>query len=237
MIAAAIVSALAQGGLSPWVAADAPDDVFTPYLWAAGIDGEAHINGNDFDTSVDFADIADHLDAGGGALLELASGSWVTYLQVDYLAVDSGDVSLRNSGLDVKLEMDSTLATVGTGYRFRTGERSSVDLLFGLRYGNFEANFNVKTVGEVDADQSQYDGVVILRPRLSLGRNWSFSPTMSVGAGDSELTWELSPQFNYDWCGTEIRIGYRNLNYDFEKGDDSLDISMRGPLIGVGFAF
>jgi hypothetical protein len=74
--------------------------------------------------------------------------------------------------------------------------------------------------------------------RRQLSRNWTFSPTMSIGAGDSDLTWELSPQFVYDCdCGFDVRVGYRNLNYDFEKGSDSMDLTIKGPVIGVGFSF
>jgi len=32
-------------------------------------------------------------------------------------------------------------------------------------------------------------------------------------------------------------VGYRNLNYDFEKGRDSLDMTIKGPVIGLGFSF
>ena len=80
-------------------------------------------------------------------------------------------------------------------------------------------------------------GVVMLRPRLALSKYWTFSPTLSVGAGDSDLVWEMAPAFVYDCCGTEFRFGYRNLNYDLENGNDSADISISGPVIGVGFAF
>ena len=35
----------------------------------------------------------------------------------------------------------------------------------------------------------------------------------------------------------KFRLGYRNLNYDFEKGSDEFDFSMHGLLLGVGFTF
>jgi hypothetical protein len=174
---------------------------------------------------------------GGQLMLEADKGNWVNYAQIDYVAVDSGDVQLRNGGRDLKLTLDSSIATVATGYRWHTGERSSIDLMLGLRYGNIDSRLDVQGLGDIGSDQSQYDGVVVLRPRLMFGKHWYFSPTMSVGAGDSDLTWELSPQFVYDYCGTEIRFGYRSLNYDLENGDGSLELAMEGPMIGVGFAF
>ncbi|MFZ1296184.1 MAG: hypothetical protein WAR81_18415, partial [Pseudomonadales bacterium] len=135
------------------------------------------------------------------------------------------------------LKSDSTLGVVATGVRFHAGQRSTIDALVGVRYIKLDTDFKIQNVGEVDGSSTQYDGVVMLRPRLALSKYWTFSPTLSVGAGDSDLVWEMAPEFVYDCCGTEFRFGSRNLNYDLENGHDSADISISGPVIGVGFAF
>ena len=114
----------------------------------------------------------------------------------------------------------------------------AIDVQIGIRYAQMDTQVSIEGVGQRDADNTIYDGILALRPRLALSKNWWFSPTMSIGAGDSDLTWELSPQFVYDCaCGWDVRLGYRNLNYDFEKGSDSLDLTIKGPVIGVGFSF
>jgi len=83
------------------------------------------------------------------------------------------------------------------------------------------------------------DGIVMLRPRIALGKNWAFSPTASIGAGDSDLVWELAPEFVYtnQCCNLEFRAGYRTVNYELEEGDIELDFSFAGPMVGIGFAF
>ena len=209
----------------------------TPYLWVAGVDGDIHVRGRDFSASADFSDILDKLETGGALMFEANKGNWVNFAQVDYLALDSGEVELGNSPLSVDLQMDSTLAAVATGYRFHAGERSTIDVMVGLRYANIETTLDVDGLGHVNSDVSQYDGMLMLRPRFRISGYWYFSPTMSVGAGDSDLVWEMAPEVVYEYCDTEFRIGYRSLNYDLEKGNDSLDFSMRGPVIGVGFKF
>jgi hypothetical protein len=209
----------------------------TPYLWTIGIDGDIQAHGEDSNVSMDFDDILDNLDMAGSVLLEADMGRWVSYAMVDYLALDTGDVETRFRGVDADLEMESTLATVATGYRFQTGERSTVDLQVGIRYAQFDNQLEIEGLGQRDADNNIYDGIVALRPRLALSQYWYFSPTLSVGAGDSDLTWEVSPQFVYACCGFDIRFGYRSLNYEFEKGSDSLDLTTSGPMLGVGFAF
>ena len=97
-------------------------------------------------------------------------------------------------------------ATVATGYRVHMSERSTIDVQIGIRYAQMDTQVSIEGVGQRDADNTIYDGILALRPRLALSKNWWFSPTMSIGAGDSDLTWELSPQFVYDCaCGRRCR--------------------------------
>ncbi|MBK6289432.1 MAG: hypothetical protein IPJ33_05090 [Gammaproteobacteria bacterium] len=237
LFAVSAVSLLAAQFALPAAAGDAWDVRLTPYLWAMGIDGDFHVRGHDFNSSADFSDIMDNMDIGGSVMLEANKGNWVNLVQFDYLAIDSGDVELRRASNKAQLKSDSTLGVVATGVRFHAGQRSTIDALVGVRYIKLDTDFKIQNVGEVDGSSTQYDGVVMLRPRLALSKYWTFSPTLSVGAGDSDLVWEMAPEFVYDCCGTEFRFGYRNLNYDLENGNDSADISISGPVIGVGFAF
>ena len=237
ILGAAIAAIALQGAATAALAADSGFTV-TPYLWAVGIDGDIQAHGEDTNVSMDFQDVVENLDMAASALFEANVGDWVSYAMVDYLSLDSGDVDTRYPGIDADLEMDSTLATVATGYRVHMSERSTIDVQVGIRYARMDTELWIEGVGQRDADNNVYDGILALRPRLALSRNWTFSPTMSIGAGDSDLTWELSPQFVYDCdCGFDVRVGYRNLNYDFEKGSDSMDLTIKGPVIGVGFSF
>ena len=204
----AATAAFALQAAAPAAMAAESGFTVTPYLWAVGIDGDIQARGTDANVSM------------------------------DYLALDTGDVDTRFPGRDADLELDSTLATVATGYRVHMSERSTIDVQIGIRYAQMDTQVSIEGVGQRDADNTIYDGILALRPRLALSKNWWFSPTMSIGAGDSDLTWELSPQFVYDCaCGWDVRMGYRNLNYDFEKGSDSMDLTIKGPVIGVGFSF
>ena len=237
ILGAAIAAIALQGAAPAALAADSGFTV-TPYLWAVGIDGDIQAHGEDTTVSMDFQDVVENLDMAASALFEANVGDWVSYAMVDYLSLDSGDVDTRYPGIDADLEMESTLATVATGYRVHMGERSTIDVQVGIRYARMDTELWIEGVGQRDADNNVYDGILALRPRLALSRNWTFSPTMSIGAGDSDLTWELSPQFVYDCdCGFDVRVGYRNLNYDFEKGSDSMDLTIKGPVIGFGFSF
>jgi hypothetical protein len=112
--------------------------------------------------------------------------------------------------------------------------------MVGVRYGKIDMEANVKNgPGSVNGDADVTDGIVMLRPRLALGRHWTFHPTISAGAGDSDLVWELAPELVYtnDCCNLEFRFGYRTVNYEYEENNVDLDFSFSGPMAGIGFTF
>jgi hypothetical protein len=237
LISTTIAALALQSALPAAAANDDWDVVLTPYVWAVGIDGDIQAGGEDINVAQSFSDIVENLDMGAEGILEFNKGRWVNFLQADYISMDTGDIDTHIAGVDGDLEFKSTIATFGTGYRFETGKRSTLDVMAGVRFTRFEARISIQTQSNANGDEDLYDGVLVLRPRLNITGDWYFSPTMSVGAGDSELTWEMSPQFMYDCGKYQFRIGYRNLNYDFEKGNLQMDQSMRGPMIGMGMQF
>lgn len=241
---AAAIACMALQSAMPVLAAEEGDKCclrVTPYLWAMGIDGELKAGGQEVNANADFGDIVDKMDIGGSVMAEITSGRWVSFLQVDYLGVSNDDIDTRVAGVKGEVEMDSTLAALATGYRFTTGERSHVDLMAGVRYAGMdvEARLRPSPGNGVEANNDIVDGMVMLRPRIALSRYWAFSPTLSAGAGDSDLVWEMAPELVYtnDCCNLEIRFGYRSLNYKFEEGDEEVDLSTAGPILGFGFAF
>ncbi|MBK6288397.1 MAG: hypothetical protein IPJ33_14835 [Gammaproteobacteria bacterium] len=215
----------------------------TPYYWAVGIDGSIEDNRGSTTDQVDFnndiGDITDNLEFNGSLMLEHNAGHWVNFAALDYMKVDNNDTGLVTmTGNRVKMETDTTLLTAATGYRFGTGEGSHVDLMVGVRYAKLDAEASANGFS-INGDSDLTDGIVMLRPRLALGKNWAFSPTLSVGGGDSDLVWEMAPEFVYtnNCCNLEFRFGYRSVNYEYEENSVKLDFSFAGPMAGVGFAF
>jgi opacity protein-like surface antigen len=235
---AAAVSAAALQAAAP--SANAAEDCclrITPYLWAMGIDGELKADGREVEVSYDFSDIVEQMNVGGSVLVDLNKGDWVNYLQVDYVSV-SEKKARTDLGVKVDLDATSTLGAAATGWRFALGERHSIDVMAGVRYMNLDTELDAHSAGTNHSNDKVYDGMVALRPRFALSKYWSFTGLASVGTGDSDLSWELSPQFVYDCCGWDFRVGYRTVNYKFEGGkDDKADIDISGPMVGVGFTF
>lgn len=210
-----------------------------PYVWAMGIDGDLQVDGEDYNASADFSDILDQTKYGAEVILEADRGRWVNFAEIDYGVLESDDITGRRKLAEVTAEVASVLATATTGYRVPLGERHSIDLMLGVRYASFEIDVDNSLFGSSTTQEEVVDGIVMLRPRFELNSQWTLMPSASVGAGDSELTWELFPELIYHHHpgALNFRVGYRNLNYEFDQNRADLDISLPGLVLGVGFIF
>ena len=94
------------------------------------------------------------------------------------------------------------------------------------------------TSGTLTEDAEVWNGVGGVRGKINLGAsNWYIPYYADVGAGDSELTWQLFTALGYSFNKWEVGLGYRHLV--FEADDDSIvdNISMSGPIIGASYNF
>lgn len=241
-IATAVAAALAIGLAAS--DAQAQDENWSfeiaPYLWAAGVDTDITIGDHTANVERSFSDIAESLDMGGGLMAGARIGHFVAVTQIDYLKLDS---DLKDDAPERgRLESEALMAMLAVGYRF---ERSRVgahtDLLIGARQLSLDNTLTLDGLGKFEGDKDFVDPIVMLRPSFPLGTRWRFNPTISFGTGgDSEKTWELQPQFQYqisDRVG--LRIGYRKLYYeiDSENGRNKFDGSFQGLIIGIGGTF
>lgn len=222
----------------PAMAQDRWSGEITPYLWVAGIDGDATVGGRDVELDVSFDDLLDKTDAAISFLGVLQRNQLVFWGQVDYL--DLGTDIVTPGGITGDADTKATIATLAVGWQFggwKPGQ--TFDVLVGMRQLSLDNEISLDGVGSFDSDQDFTDGVLVVRPSLPLGERWRFNPTLSVGAGDSDSTWELWPQLQFN--ATEnlaARIGYRRLHYDVE-GDrgNTFDAAFHGVTLGLGFLF
>jgi outer membrane protein OmpA-like peptidoglycan-associated protein len=210
----------------------------TPYVWAAGIEGDVKIRDHEGSVDASFSDVLDHLDMAAAFLGTAQYNSWVTWLQVDYMDL-SQDISRKvvNGSLDTKM----TLLTGGFGYQFQGwSEKQTFDVLLGARNLKLESELKLDTVGTFDGDKNFTTPVIIVRPSIQLSKRWRFNPTLSYGkGGDVDKTYELQPQFQFQaWENAAFRFGYRKLYYKIESDNgNTFDGSFQGPFIGFGFTF
>jgi len=210
----------------------------TPYFWAAGIEGDATVQGRDVEIDESFSDIFDAVDAGGGLMTVAQQGSFVVWGQFDYVGMDTDQLDPAPAGGSI--QTDSFLGALAVGFQFEGPfEGSTIDLLGGVRYATIENDVTIKGVGSGDDTLDILDGIVVVRPNVRLTEKWRFNPTFAIGAGDSDLTWEVQPNVQYQFSDNMgLRVGYRRLHYDIE-GDrgNEFDAAFQGLIVGVSLLF
>lgn len=215
---------------SPVHAQDQISWELVPYIWLPGIDADITAGGREADVDIDSDDFFDTVDFTGSLLSVMQFNRFILWTQADYFKLDADGVGNGSFGL----ESDVLFLTAAAGYRFNTfGKESVLDLLGGVRYLGMDNELG----GRGGDEQEFVDGVVVIRPKFQLLDWLALNPTFSLGAGDSEVTYEMQPQLQI-LIGDALvaRIGYRRLYYEIEGDrDNKFDGSFQGLIAGLGF--
>ncbi|MBZ0109424.1 MAG: hypothetical protein K8F52_12225 [Candidatus Scalindua rubra] len=67
--------------------------------------------------------------------------------------------------------------------------------------------------------------------------NWAIPYYTDIGAGESELTWQVFSGLEYFFDSWEIGLGYRHLVFEGDDNDLFTDMTLTGPVIGISFGF
>lgn len=208
-----------------------------PYVWAAGVDADVNVGNRQADVDVGFSDLFDSVDMAGSFLTSIRKDRIVFWGQFDYVGLDTN--KLDNPPAKGRVESDTIFTTLAAGYEFcGPFEGSTVDVLAGVRYTGLENEISFEGLGSAKGDKDLFDGVIVVRPLVPITETIAFNPTMSVGTGDSELTYELQPQFQFMLTDTMVaRVGYRRLYYDVNGDRSGFQGSFHGFILGLGAQF
>lgn len=210
----------------------------TPYLWAAGIDADVKVHGQEITVDQKFKDMIEHVDAAAALLVVAEKNNWQIYGQGDYVSLNADDD--QSGGFEGEIDSDTAILTGGIGPVFNGlfGEHSKIAVLLGVRYTHLRNEITVMGNSTGADNNDIVDGLIILRPRFNFTEKFRFSGTMNIGAGDSDLTYELQPELQYDINETmSLRFGFRRVHYKEEFNEDTgseFDGSMNGFLLGLG---
>lgn len=210
----------------------------TPYAWLPGIKGDLTVRNFNVGVDQSFSDIFKSVKFAADALGIARYNNWLIYTQVDYFSLST--TQLENPPARGSLATKDTLYLVGAGYRINGwSSGQTFDLLLGAQGMHIDNTLTFDRLGRFSSSNNVVDAVVMLRPSFQFSQHWLFNPTMSIGGGDSKLTYQLQPQFQYQFNATwEMRFGYRRLSYNINSDrGNNLDVRMSGPLIGFGATF
>ena len=227
----------------------------TPYLFAAGLKGQAGIRGVTADIDMSFNDIWDNLDSAFMGLFTAQKGRWSYGLEGVYFKIsDEGSKSVTGPfgivTIDGALELTTSLNVYQGSVGYRVMDNSTiVDLIAAVRYTQVKADMTVVLTtipgivfpgGATSADGSEswIDAVVGVRVLHPVSKNVSLLGYADIGAGGSDLTYQLIAGVNWEFAKNfTAKTGYRIMDWDYENGDTVWDMQASGMYLGLGFKF
>jgi hypothetical protein len=249
MLLGALATAMPAAAIA---GADEPERSVTLYLWLPTLEGDLKYDATGGSSTVDAGAILDALQMAFMGAVELRKEKWSLLADVIYL--DLGDaktsrVDLPGGGgieTHVDLQLSGWQLGLYGGYQLYRTDRGSLDVLAGVRYLSLDTDATLGISGplppslptrELSRSASIWDGVVGLRGRVEVNRNWFIPYHADVGAGDSELTWQAMTGIGYAASWGDVQLVYRHLEWD--EGDDKLiqGLSFSGPGVAVKYRF
>ena len=172
---------------------------------------------------------------------------------VNPAALPSNPVS-STQNLSGDSTLQATIWTLGAGYTLASGNWGNVDALAGFRLLALDARTNYGLTvdiagprgngvslarnGRLSGNDDIWNGIVGLRGRLLIGESGFFVPYYAdIGAGDSNLTWQVFSGIGYQsgWAG--VQLGYRYMSFDQGSGSLVETLSMGGAYLAVNVTF
>jgi len=218
----------------------------TPYLWYAGLEGDITVNGQKFDFEKDASDLFDAAEVGGSLRIGAEYNRIVIGGLVDYFSLSTDELDAEDQPQGGKLESKLLLTEVMVGYRVDGfSEGQSFVLGVGVRNLSLEVDGEVTGHGTFSRDRDVTDAMFFLLPSIpvlpSMIDGLRFNPVLAIGAGDSDLAYELFPQFQYQITdNVAARLGYRTVGWKFKddnNDENELNISLSGLIVGLGLTF
>jgi hypothetical protein len=221
------------------------------YFFAPGVKGST-ADGSDIDVSFDT--LLDNLNVTFMGAFEARKGKWSARAYVLYLNVGANDgakVPLTGPlGQPLGIKADASVKVRGWvlsalgGYNVYEASQASVDVVAGLRYLELKASFGLGLQGqrlgraiESATSGAVWDGVVGVRGRANLSRDWFLPFYLDVGTGDSDLTWQALAGAGYRFHWGDVSLAYRYLKWDLGSSSPIDNISFSGPQLTATFRF
>ncbi len=160
----------------------------------------------------------------------------------------------RASQLHTGSTLDMTIWTLAGGYTVLQGGWGNLDVIAGLRLlaVNATTDFSLALsitgprgngatfggTGGISGSQDIWNGIAGIRGRIRLGNTPLFIPYyFDIGAGGSQLTWQIASGLGYQTGWAAVSATYRYLS--FEQGGNAVvrRVTLGGPMLMASFKF
>lgn len=207
-----------------------------PYVWSTGVWGTLCAEQHCVSVKKSFSDLWDYTNFGGSLYGAAYKGHFTTYGQIDYFSLSKANFNNAPPGTSASMKV--YIYTVGVGYRMNASKGRHYDFMLGLRTVSLNS-IDLTIPGVINSSNSRNstDALLIFRPYFPFSEKWSFSPTMDIGGGQAQLTYEVWPQVRFQFAEHwAMRFGYRRLYYRITNGNNVVQWygSFEGLTLGVG---
>jgi opacity protein-like surface antigen len=216
----------------------------TPYIWFMGLDGDVTVGGHKADFDKSFSDIFDATELGGSVRIGAEKNRIVIGALVDYLSVSTDELDQEDQPQRGSLDSEMLLSEVAIGYRVDGwAEGQSFVFMAGVRNLHVESDLTVNGVGDFSRENDITDGMLYILPSVPMFSSkidgLRFNPVIGIGAGDSDLVYELFPQVQYQIRDNmAARLGYRTVGWKFDgDNDNELNVDISGFTVGLGWTY
>jgi len=244
------VTATAAGSSDQW------EYEATIYLWAAGIDATTPTGG---DIDMSFSDILSDLDMTFMGTFGARKGKWSLLADAVYMDLSQSDggsetIPILGGAADITrtvktdIGMKAWIVTLGAGYNVIDNEKTTLDVIGGARYLDIDVDIKlnldrngplIQTSREVKASDSDHvwDGIVGLKGKYNINKQWYLPYYADIGTGGSDLTWQALAGVGYNFKWGDVVLAYRYLDYNFKSDFILEDMNVSGPALGATFRF
>ena len=220
------------------------------YFWAAGFDGDLRINGTKATVDLTPIDLYVNnlgtvLDALEGYYMgagEIRYGKFGFFYDVLYMDLEGGGtVNKKPLSLDIDGGFKLLFATMAGTYRFYEDETAHIDALAGLRIWDVKMGVDLDLNSKFE--KNNFDGDTWVDPVIGIKGGTDISDNVYLkgwamvggfGAG-SDFMWDVFGGVGYDFNDRfSAFAGFRGGGADYKKGSFKWDVTMYGPMLGLG---
>jgi len=198
-----------------------------------------------------FGDIWDRLDKAFMLMATAQKGDWIYGFDAMYVELGGEQAStwqgLLGNSNTARLNVDMTqeVYALSAGRKIWGEDRSRLDVVGVARYTRLESGLTLAlTTGSpllpdgsrsVNDEFDWWDAAVGVRYLAPLSEKWDMVGYADVGAGGSDLTYQLLAGVNWRFSKTfSGKFGYRYFYQDYSKDDFKWDMAMGGVFAGLG---
>ncbi|MBX5190349.1 hypothetical protein HJB86_15705 [Rhizobium sp. NZLR3b] len=217
---------------------------FSPYFWAAGLDGETQVFGlPTVDIHQDFGDILSDLDFAFMAAGDARYDRYSIFTDLSYVRVTTSSASPRGVVADeVRLKSETFTVMLGGAYTVYEDQNARLDVLAGARFWHVETRVGLS--GGLIGSLSKTDSANWVDAIVGIKGSYSFTDKIyatgwgMIGAGGADLDWDVLAGLGYKFNDTVSAVaGYRAQGVDYSSDGFSYDVIQHGPIIGMTVRF